>query len=154
MAAEAADWQVSTVPAVKASIVGLMRAEEALAGVTVDYGDPGVSRIQKEHVFLGDATQAAEGWAPFGHLKRAEDYVIDLYVHAARAGQTQQEATERAMQLFGCLNLMLRPYARRSTAVAPGVWSIEIRFTGLREFAVDDGYGAFVTGEIRIQSRI
>lgn len=145
---------VSTVPAVKAALLDLLRAEPGLVGVQVDYGDPGLDRLQLEHVFLGDVGQVDEQWAPFGSLARDEQYALDGFVHVARPGGEQQEVTERVYALFGVINLMMRPLARTSTVFAPGVYGCAVRPLGHKEFIVPEGRAAFLPCEFAFKARI
>jgi len=147
---------VSTVPGVKAALVDLMKSEAALSDVTVGYGDPGVNRMQREHIFLGDAIQNEDSWAPFGRLLRDEKYSLQLYIHAARPAGTQQEATERVYELFGVIALMVRPLARTATQVEPHLLQggISVRSTGHREIVLEQGFAAFLPALFDIHARI
>jgi hypothetical protein len=145
---------VSTVPVVKATLVDLLKAEQGLAGVQVDYSDPGINQLQREHVFLGDVGQVDEEWAPFGHLARDEQYALELFVHVAQPGADQQTVTERVYELFGVINQMMRPLARTSTVLAPGVYGCAVRPLGHKEFIVDQGRAAFLPGQFAIKARI
>ncbi len=150
----------STLPAAKLAIVNLLKAatwppNAAGLPVAVDYGDPGVNHIEREHVFLGDTGQDGHSWAPYGSLKKEEEYTVKFYVHVANPGATQQEATERAFALFGVVESTLRAQARTaSTTIATGVWSVIVSPDSLAEYNTDQGCAAFIDAHIDIKARI
>jgi hypothetical protein len=146
----------STIPAAKAALIALLKAATYPAGQpAIDYGDPGVAKVEHEHIWLGGTGQDGQDWAPYGQLKREEEYALELYVHVANPGTSQQEATERAYALFGVIESTIRAQARTaSSTVATGVWSIGVKPTALTEFVTAEGYAAFVSAEIEIKARI
>lgn len=144
----------STLPVVKANLVALMKAAKGYTGVTVDYGDPGVNKLEREHVFLGGTGLDDQKWAPYGQLKRQEDYQLEHYVHVAKPGSTQQEVTERAYALAEVTAQLLRPLARTPTQLGAGVYKVEFLPRRLTEFVTDQGYAAFLFSEIAVMARI
>jgi hypothetical protein len=145
---------VSTLPAAKAFFIDLFSSAPDLDGVTVTYGDPGINKIENEHIFIGGTGQEAYSWAPFGKLTQDEQYTLKTYIHTARPGKSQQEATERAFFLFGVMQGLIRPLARTSTTIAPGMYGVMISPTALTEFVLDLGYGAFLALDIDLKARI
>lgn len=144
----------STVPGAKAGLLKLLQGLVGLKGVTVDYGDPGVDRIELEHVFLGGTGEDEQKWAPTGQLKRDEQYGIELYVHVAKPGLTQQQATERGYELLAVIASALRPLARTPTKVEPHLYSIELKPRRLREYVIAEGCAAFLENEVACKARI
>lgn len=147
----------STLPKVKASILALHKAPAAtplLKGVTVDYGDPGVDKLMREHLFLSGTADTDTEWAPFGRLAQEEIYGIDHFVHVANLGWTQQQATERAYALAAVTNHLLRPLIRTPTQLAPGVYGVRFRPRQLTEFISNEGYAALLHSVIAIKARI
>jgi hypothetical protein len=143
----------STLPVAKASLVALIQGLPDLVGVTVSYGDPGIAKLELEHVFLSGTKQDTYSWAPFGQLKRDEQYTLKFYVHVAKRGLTQQEATERCMALFSAIEAGIRPKARTSTDLAPGVYEVAVYPEQLTEYVLEDGYAAFMDADIEIKAR-
>jgi hypothetical protein len=144
----------STFPAAKASILALLKAAPGLAAATVDYGDPGVSRLQRLHVFLGGTSPDGQTWAPFGRLQRDEQYGIQFWVHFAAPGSTQQEATEGAHALFGVVESTIRPLARTATQIAAGMYGIDVQPSAVTEFTTDEGHACLIDGVIFCKARI
>ena len=144
----------STYPAAKAALVALLQNAAGLAGVEVSYGDPGIAKIELEHVFLGGTGTDGQTWAPYGQLKRDEQYTIELFVHAAKPGSTQQEATERAHVLFGVVESTIRPVARTATQIAPGMYEISVAPKSVAEYVIEQGYACFIAAEITCKARI
>jgi hypothetical protein len=147
-------WVPSTVPLVKAGLMTLFRSIQLLNGVAQDYGDPGVGKIQREHVFLGGTGEDDQQWAPAGQLKREEKYTIELFVHVNLPGSSQQQVTERAYRLAGAIELALRPLAKHCTQLAPDLTAIAFKPRRLDEFVTDQGHVAFLTNDVAITARI
>lgn len=146
----------STFPIAKASILTLLQAAFLAYTETVQvlYGDPGVTKLERQSVFMGGTGLDGQTWAPFGQLTVDEQYGIQFWVHAGIPGGTQQEATERAHDLFAIVDTTLRPYARTSTSIAPGLYSIAVLQKAVTEFVTDQGAACLIDGEIFCKARI
>lgn len=145
---------VSTVPTVKANLVDLLKAMDELTNVTVDYGDPGLGKVEREHVWLGGSPNNTTAYAPYGQAKQEEEYAIQMYVHVTSAGMTQQEATERVFALYSAIAVNLRPLLRTSTRLAPGVWTFTVTWNSFVEYVLAEGHATLLDAQIEIKARI
>ena len=142
----------STLPAAKSALVGLVAA--ALPGVQVEYGDPGLTKLEREAVFFAGTGEDGQRWAPIGALAKDETYAITGYMHVANKGDNQQAATERAFVIFGVIESTLRPLMRDLSVVADGVYYLAVAPNRLDEWVGDEGYAAFIHFEVEIKARI
>lgn len=150
----------SSFPVAKAALFGgtgvIPRgfAELGESKVQISYGDPGVTKIERESVFAGGTGQDGQSWAPYGRLAREEEYEISFWVHVAKPGSSQQEATERAHDLFGLVEELVRPLAPTIGNLVTGMWSIEVMPRGVTEFVTDQGCVCLIAGAIACKARI
>ena len=90
----------STVPAAKAALVALIGA--ALAGVQVTYGRPADAQLERECVWVGDATGTHR--VPVmaaGRKRRQEDYSIEVICWVAKTHGLISAAEARCFELLG-----------------------------------------------------
>lgn len=145
----------STFPVAKASLYTLLKAAFATTrGVVVDYGDPGVANLKREHVFMGGTGQDGQTWAPFGRLSMDEQYGIEFWVHAVIPGAKQQQATQRAHDLFAVVEEAIRPVARSVSQIADGMYGIQVLQKAVTEFTTDQGAACLIDGEFFCKARI
>lgn len=150
----------STFPVAKAQLFGkdgvIKRGFGELGEpkVQISYGDPGIQRIERESVFAGGTGQDGQSWAPYGRLGREEEYEIQFWVHIAKPGSDQQEATERAHDLFGLVEEIVRPIARTIGNLVPGMWAIEVLQKAVTEFVTDQGCVCLIDGAVACKARI
>ncbi|HEY2086757.1 MAG TPA: hypothetical protein VGH54_12140 [Mycobacterium sp.] len=145
---------VSTVPAAKVNLLEIFRNFPDLDGVTIGYGDPGIAKLEHEHIWIGDSGPENTAYAPYGQLKMQEEYVLKFAIHISKPGFTQQEATERAFALYSAIAVGLRPLLRTPTVIAKGVWSFTVSWNQFLEFVSDQGYTAYIDAQIDIKARI
>ena len=93
---------VSTVPAVKGAILGLIEARGALAAIQTEWGHPG-KNIARESIFMEDAQFDSESIAfmrvaPHPHT---EEYVVPVVVDVLSEGDDARAAEERGWTLAG-----------------------------------------------------
>jgi len=117
----------------------------------LSWGTPKV--LEREHIVLGDVNNSDQEWAGIGDRRRNEDYRIEIWVGVSKAGDSQEEATTRAVELFGVVETVLRANSNLSAAIPAGQWA-EIRSPSLTEYPTDGGFAAFVGSEIRVKARI
>jgi hypothetical protein len=110
----------------KKAIVSLLQAQPALSDVQVTHGNP-LGAIQKDCVFLYDVTWVTERWANAVKTKREERYQISCMVSAIKIGGTQEEASDRAYELFQAVETALAGPAVPATLAALGIYDVEIR---------------------------
>lgn len=143
----------STFPAVKAGLVALYQAAPALAGVRVDYGDPG-GALEREHVFFGGTDLDGQKWVSVGQFHREEEYGLKFYIHVSIPGDSQQEATERAHVLFGAIETVTRTAVANVDQLAAGLWNVEVMPTAVLEYVTAEGHACVIPGDITCQARI
>lgn len=141
----------STIPALKAALVDrLERLAWPASKPDVSYGLP--REFGREQVAVLDTEQTEQVWATVGAgRQRDEVYVLGVIVSVLTPGNSQREATERAFELAGCVELLLRETHELGV---PGVWSVETSSLDLVETPDPDGYVAEVTCRVRVQARI
>lgn len=112
----------STAPSVKASLLTLLRADAALAGVQMSYADPG-AEIQQEALFYGRTIQS-EKPATIGQRSQREQYDLEVYIFVAQDGNDPQACEERGWALVARLENVVRanngPQGALSNALTPG----------------------------------
>jgi hypothetical protein len=144
-------YLTSSIPRVKSAIVDLL-TQQVYNGddVRVVYGRP--RDMEREQVIVGDTSLSDQHWAALGDRARQEDYEIELIVRVTTPGMSQKEATERAFEIFGTVELALRglpalgvfgvSYAHISTPLLlEGVWD-------------NQGYAAIINASIMVSARI
>lgn len=141
----------STIPALKAALFErLDRLTWPTAKPDVSYGLPRM--WAREQVSILDTEQAEQEWATIGiGRQRDETYVLGVFCYVLTPGNSQREATERAFELAGCVELLLRETHELGV---PGVWSVEVTSPDLLEAATDEGYEAGVICRLRVRARI
>ena len=144
----------TTVPTAKVNLIALITDIPAFTEVAVSYGDPGIAKLEREHCWVGDSDPAHDAYAPYGQLKIEEEYVLKIFIHVSNPGQSQQEATERAFDLYTAIAATLRPLMRTATKIAPGVWSFLLSWNKFAEYITDQGYATFIDAQIEIKARI
>lgn len=144
-------YRTSTIPLVKAALVTMLTTGEHVERqIDVHYGRP--RDPSREQIIIGDTASSSQEWALLGNRQRQEDYEIELQVRVMRPGDSQQEATERAFEIFAGVELELRTYP---TLNVPGVISVQIATPSLIEGVWDDqGFAALVDCALRISARI
>lgn len=151
----------STVPAFKKAFVAAVDA--ALPNVEVFYGWPDTSSPD-EVVYVGDTRFAGE-WAAIARTTkpRAEDYQFDLIVEVAPPRASAEDAADRAWQILGTIEDVLRNSADPNGLVGlgvTGVWQCEFRTAEEELGFLRDGEGHVIgrvcriTAGVRVQARI
>jgi hypothetical protein len=103
---------------------------------------------------LTSTRETSQSWGPTSTAvkRRDESYTLIVFVYASTPGSSQQEATERAYEIAGVLEQMLRP--GNQTLGVPGVLWAEFAAGDLTEAPGTDGYEAVVEIEIRVRARL
>lgn len=124
----------STVPALKASLVGLLEQRPALTGVQVSYGPP-LPAPQRESIWVGDV-QANEEWATFAAPNQMhENYSVTVIVSVLKEGVSSQSADERCFTLLAELETVIR----NDKTLGGVVSSAHLATFRLTEFVSPDG---------------
>lgn len=144
---------VSTLPQVKQALFNLLVADVNLgtAGVQVTYGFPG-KNPEREWVALLNGQWDSEDWVNISANRKDEKYRMGLVVNVQKPGGTQQEATERAMELLGSVESILRTNTNITLGVS-GVIVAAINPRSLAEYPYSDGYEAQVEADIYVSAR-
>lgn len=112
----------STASAVKAALLTLLSAETTLAGVQIDYSDPG-AEIGAEEIFYGRTLQT-EKPDSLGQRSQREKYSLEVYVYAKQDGNDPQSCEERCWDLVAGLENVVRanngPQGPLTNALSPG----------------------------------
>ena len=141
---------VSTASSFKAALVKAVKADTVLVAqnVQVTYGF--LPRdYEEETIAIAGITWPDEVWAATGNQRRDERYAISVWVFANKAGQrTQQEATERAFELLGRIETVLRSNPRLN-----GSHWCELVPQRLAEQPGDDGYQAAAEARVAVFAR-
>ena len=109
--------------------------------------------LERECVIVGDVNNSEQEWAGIGDRRRNEDYRIELWVGVNKAGDSQEDATVRAVELFAVIESVLRANSNLGGTLPAGQWS-EIRVPTLEEFPTDGGFAAVIQSEIRVKARL
>jgi len=140
----------SSIPRVKAALVEHLEAAEwPGARPVVAYGWP--RDIGREIVMIGGTAEGSQEWVAFGSRQREELYRLELVVQVMHPGQAQRAATERAFELLGVVEAVLRAdpsLGLEDTLVA------ELAVPRLREGPDSEGYVTVVTAGVGIRARI
>jgi hypothetical protein len=143
----------SSLPAVKVALVSTIDTATD-ADIQVAYGHPG-KHLAAESVIVGDTDDADQAWASLGARTRTENYSIKVDILILKAYATQQEATERAFDVFADIETALR--ANVTLGVAGKRIEVQAVPRQLQEGVVDDnglGYGAVLRTLARVTARI
>jgi len=142
-------WSVALA---KTAVLDLLGAADWPGSIPqLSWGTP--RTLERECVIIGDVSNSDQEWAGIGDRRRQEDYRIELWVGVNKAGDSQREATVRAVELFAVIEAVLRANSNLGGALPAGQWS-EIKNPSLEEFPTDGGYAAVVQSEIRVRARI
>lgn len=146
------NWRTSSIPRVKSALFDLLSQiswPNDVGATTVCYGRP--RDFSREDVIIGDTSQSSQDWSALGDLQRQEEFEIELLVRVLTPGLTQREATERAFELFGAIELALRS---QPTLGVSGVSFAHIATPRLNEGVLEEGYGAFIESGLSVSGRI
>ena len=101
----------STMYAVKAQLLTLLKANSTLSSIQVSYGDPGEA-MRRESVYLGDIISNAQTPEAFasGRRRRIEDFTLDVEVFVQSKAVGQQECEQRALVLANAVEDVLADY--------------------------------------------
>lgn len=120
----------STAPSVKAALLRLLQSEPTLAGVGIDYSDPGAA-ILSEAIFYG-RTIETERPVTTGR-RQAEEYDIEVYIYVSLAGDDPQTCEERCWTLVAALENVVRANSGTSGALpAAGVPGTQVWMAGIQ----------------------
>ncbi|MGH3610009.1 MAG: hypothetical protein ACRDRD_18260 [Pseudonocardiaceae bacterium] len=112
----------STAPSVKAALLTLLAADTGLAGVQVEYADPGEA-IAQESMFYG-RTIETERPDTLGQRAQRETYELELWVYVAQDGNDPQSCEERCWAVVARVESVVRanngPQGSLSAALSPG----------------------------------
>lgn len=151
----------STAPAFKKAFVAAIA--DALPNVSVFYGWPDTSSPD-EVVYVGD-TRISQEWASLARtLKpRAEDYTFDVVIEVAPTAGSSEEVADRAWEILGTIEDVLRNSANPQGGVTlgvAGVWQCEFRTAEEELGFIRDpeghviGRACRITAAVRVQARI
>lgn len=147
--------RVSTIPAVKAALLTqLEHASWPRQKPDISYGVPRDNNWPRELIMLTSTRDTAQSWGPSSTTvkRRDETYTLIVLVYASTPGSSQQEATERAYELAGVIESLLRP-TNQTLGVLGVLWA-EFAAGDLTEAPGTDGYEAVVEIEIRVRARL
>lgn len=97
----------STAPSVKSALLTLLRADDGLSGVQIDYADPGAA-IADEEIFYGRTIETEKPGAGLGQRRQTETYDIEIYVYVKLDGDDPQTCEERCWTLVAELENVIR----------------------------------------------
>jgi hypothetical protein len=146
--------RVSTIPAVKAALLEkLKHASWPHQSPDISYGVPR-DPWPRELVMLTSTRETSQTWGPTSTQikRRDESYTLLVFVYASTPGSTQQEATERAYEMAGVIEDLLRPNGQ--TLGVRGVLWAEVTAGDLTEAPMTNGYESVVEIEIRVRARL
>jgi hypothetical protein len=140
---------VSTVPALKAALLNALEALPSLSGVKVSWGWDGPA---PELILLGDVPVAEQEPAAMraGPHTRAETYTLDVLIRVERRTKNQRAVTERAYELAGVIEALLR----EDYTVGGVVRIAQFASGALEEQAGDDIRVALLTVGVLCTARI
>lgn len=142
-------WSVALA---KRAILDLLNAASWPGAIPqLSWGAP--RSLERECVILGGVDNSDQEWAGIGDRRRNEDYRIWLWVGVDKAGDSQEDATVRAVELFAVVETVLRANSNLGGSLPAGQWA-EMKSPSLVEFPTDGGYAAIVQSEIRVKARI
>lgn len=107
----------STAPTVKAALLTLLRADTGLAGVQIDYADPG-SEIGQEEIMFGRTVQTEHAAVLPPTRKQDETYDLEIWVYVANDGNDPQTVEERCWAIVARLETVVRANAGPTGALA------------------------------------
>lgn len=144
---------VSTAPVFKEALVALLQDANTLGSaeppVQVSYGFLGRD-VERETIAVGGISWDTDEWFPIGANKRSEVYGVNLTVWVNYPGGTQQEATERAMELMGEVETLLQVNAN---IVMGGISWLSLELNQLSESPYDEGHQAMAEATVLVRAR-
>lgn len=143
----------STVPTVRTTLLALLGARDALAGVQISDTHPGDAR-EVESVYLGEAR--GDDRIPTiraGRKVRQEAYTLDVWFDCAGDGPTAKTASERAWAFFGELEDILADDP--SLGLAPPFWAALADWTETIFFdEARRGFGSLLRAGVHCKARL
>lgn len=130
---------------------GILQTRPGLANLQVTYGHPGAV-ADLEVMWIGDVSWSDEEWANVNRTKRDEDFNIDLLIDIRVPDSSQQEATERLIEVMGEVEAALREDVRNPLGVT-GVYQVELKPRAIREGVYSEGRWANLIAAIRVRAR-
>ena len=143
----------SSVPLVKRTLITLLKARPALAGVQVEWTHP-EDRIEKESMFFL-TTELLEVSGQLSQGTRHETYTLNLWVVVHKDGNDPQATEERCWALVAEVEAQLR--ATPDLGITqPNVKSLTAQFAGAEQdnFAELEGWSSQVKCSVQIDARI
>ena len=131
----------------KARLVTKLDAHATLTS-KVTYGDAEANGARELVMVLASPGEADEIWATIGNQARDEEFDIVVLCEVVRPGDSQQEATERAFELLGRIETVLRSNPRLN-----GSHWCELVPQRLAEQPGDDGYQAAAEARVAVFAR-
>ena len=143
---------VSSAPAYKRALKAGLTARPNLESVQVVWSQP-VDHQEREIIVLGTVRQTQD-WAPFGQLKKDEDYTIELTIVVERAFNDDREQTdERAMELLEEVATFLRADPMLGYVINVASQLVGFDLTSLANSS--EGWSqSVIVAHIRVQNRI
>jgi hypothetical protein len=114
----------------------------------VSFGLP--AQPEREMVVVGNVNGEQE-YAGLGTGRRDEDYTVDLYVYVLWPGYTALEAMQRAWDLWGVVETVVRA---NLNAGGVGVLWNEMKRPAGDITAEDEGYAYQISSALRVRARI
>ncbi len=143
---------VSSAPALKKALKTALLARPGLQGVQLSWDQP-TDKEERETIVLGDIDETQD-WAPFGQLKKDEDYNLEIIV-LVTAGflDDREELADRAMDLLEEIASQLR-----SDPTVGGAINIAAQIIGFKQQSLAnsaEGWSqSVITSHVRCMSRI
>jgi hypothetical protein len=141
----------TTALAFKDALVDLLTADAQLggAGVQVSYGF--LARdVERETIAVGGIEWDEETWQPLGAQRKDETYSVGLFIFVTNPGDSQKEATERALALFARVETLLQTKANITLG---GISWLNLEPAAVMESPSDEGYQAVVEARVRVRAR-
>lgn len=147
----------STIPDVIDYLVATLTALPATQGILVSDGFPAAGEEPTDLVVVGgNVTPTADGtqvWAQIGHLRREEDYGVEISISCYRGGTEQKPSRDAAFAILRAFDEQLIA----DPTLGGLVRIVLLSQLGLKQTDYTDaaqGRTATITVTVRIQNRI
>lgn len=137
----------STLPIAKKKLV--FRLTNLLHTARVSYGHPG-NDFENEHVWVGDSEDWTQEWAAIGSRRREETYNLSLFVVVVRPGDNEEEATDRAFEIWN----QIQEDVRDNVTLGESVRIAELTPRSYKGMFTDEGRGVELAATVFCKSRI
>lgn len=143
----------SQVPLAKAKVIELLEEADSIADVTeIQYGRQPENPL--EFICVADGRWDESTWVNLGpDPKLTERFRITVYIGAQNQGQSQQEATERAFEIYNAVLEITRANISLGDDLSD-IYTMQMEPVDWTEIKLKEGFACAIEAELVFHTRI